>query len=341
VGFDVDFLVGDDFRLVMSHSPLERRLALVGPSGSGKTTLLRALAGLYGRRPGRIWFGERVMDGVPAEARGVGYLAQGFSLFPHMTVWQHLLFPVGATPPTAAYWLATLGLEGLSARYPAELSGGQRQRVALAQALCRSPNLLLLDEPFSALDTPVRRELRRELARLQRDLNLATVVVTHDPEEAAYLADAVIVVDQGTAAQAGPTRQVFGQPTSPEVARTLGVENVHRGRVAANGSIDTAGAQVETANPVASPGTAVLWKVTPEDVLLQPTGRLTGVITDVADLGIAVEYFVRINSELELLSRAAEPLPLQVGDVCRVAMAPGAVHVWTAGSRSDLAAASE
>ena len=192
VGFDVDLAVGDGFRLVLAHAPLERRLALLGPSGSGKSTLLRCLAGLYGVWPGRVWFGPRAMEGVPTESRRVGYLAQGFSLFAHMTVWEHLVFPIGATPPTAAYWLATLGLGDLAARYPAELSGGQRQRVALAQALCRSPDLLLLDEPFSALDTPVRHDLRRELRRLQRDLNLATVVVTHDPEEAAYLADAVI-----------------------------------------------------------------------------------------------------------------------------------------------------
>ena len=246
VGFDVDFLVGDDFHLAVAHSPLERRLALLGPSGSGKSTLLRSLAGLYGRRPGRVWFGRRAMEGVPTESRRVGYLAQGFSLFPHMTVWQHLVFPVGAAPSTAAHWLSAFGLEDLSARYPAELSGGQRQRVALAQALCRSPDLLLLDEPFSALDTPVRHDLRRELRRLQRDTNLATVVVTHDPEEAAYLADAVIVIDQGVASQAGPTRQVFGQPTSPEVARLLGVANVNRGLVSVSGSIDVAGSQVDT-----------------------------------------------------------------------------------------------
>jgi ABC-type Fe3+/spermidine/putrescine transport system ATPase subunit/ABC-type sulfate transport system permease component len=341
VGFDVDFLVGDGFRLVLAHSPLERRLALLGPSGSGKSTLLRSLAGLYGRRPGRIWFGPRVMEGVPTESRRVGYLAQGFSLFPHMTVWQHLVFPIGAVPPTAAYWLRTLGLEDLIARYPAELSGGQRQRVALAQALCRSPDLLLLDEPFSALDTPVRHDLRRELRRLQRDMNLATVVVTHDPEEAAYLADTVIVIDRGVASQAGPTRHVFGEPTSPEVARLLGVANVNRGLVSVSGSIDASGTQVDTTDPVPSPGTAVLWKVTPEDVLLHATGRLSGVITDIADLGTAVEYFVRVNSGLELKSRAAAPLPLQVGDVCRVEMAPDAVHVWTVESRSDSPAERE
>ena len=341
VGFDVDFVVGDGFHLVLAHSPLERRLALLGPSGSGKSTLLRCLAGLYGRRPGHVWFGPRAMEDVPTESRRVGYLAQGFSLFPHMTVWEHLVFPIGATPPTAAYWLATLGLEDLTARYPDELSGGQRQRVALAQALCRSPDLLLLDEPFSALDTPVRHDLRRELRRLQRDLNLATVVVTHDPEEAAYLADAVIVIDQGVATQTGPTRQVFGQPTSPGVARLLGVANVNHGVVSVSGSIDASGAQVDATDPVPSPGTAVLWRVTPEDVLLHATGRLTGVITDIADLGIAVEYFVRVNSDLELKSRAAAPLALQIGDVCGIELAPSAVHVWAVESPSDGAAGRE
>ena len=335
VGFDVDFVVGDGFRLVLAHSPLERRLALLGPSGSGKSTLLRCLAGLYGRRPGHVWFGPRVMEGVPTESRRVGYLAQGFSLFPHMTVWEHLVFPIGATPPTAAHWLATLGLGDLTARYPDELSGGQRQRVALAQALCRSPDLLLLDEPFSALDTPVRHELRRELSRLQRDLNLATVVVTHDPEEAAYLADAVIVIDQGVVSQTGPTRQVFGRPTSPAVARLLGVANVNHGVVSVGGSIDASGAHVDTTDSVPSPGTAVLWRATPEDVLLHATGLLTGVITDIADLGIAVEYFVRVNSDLELKSRAAAPLALQIGDVCRIELAPSAVRVWAVESPSD------
>ena len=338
VGFDVDFVVGDGFRLVLAHAPLERRLALLGPSGSGKSTLLRCLAGLYGRRPGRVWFGPRVMEGVPTESRRVGYLAQGFSLFPHMTVWEHLVFPIGATPPTAAYWLATLGLEDLTARYPHELSGGQRQRVALAQALCRSPDLLLLDEPFSALDTPVRHDLRRELKRLQRDLNLATVVVTHDPEEAAYLADAVIVIDRGVASQTGPTRQVFGQPTSPGVARLLGVANVNHGVVSVSGSIDASGAHVDTTDPVPSPGTSVLWRVNPEDVLLHATGHLTGVITDIAELGIAVEYFVRVNSDLELKSRAAAPLALQIGDVCRIELAPSAVRVWAVEGPSGGAA---
>jgi molybdate transport system permease protein len=269
------------------------------------------------------------MQDVPAESRRVGYLAQGFSLFPHLTVWQHLLFPVGATAPRATYWLATLGLEDLAGRYPAELSGGQRQRVGLAQALCRSPDLLLLDEPFSALDTPVRHELRRELRHLQRETGLATVVVTHDPEEAAYLADEVIVIDQGAALQAGPTRQVFTRPASPQVARLLGVANVNRGVMSSGGSIDSSGTRIDVTEAAPGPGTSVLWKVAPEHVALAPSGGLSAVVTDMADLGTSVEYFVRVNAELELRARTAAPLPLTVGGVCGVEVPPDAVVVWT------------
>ena len=120
---------------------------------------------------------------------------------------------------------------------------------------------------------------------------------------------------------------MFGRPTSPLVARLLGVANVNHGVVSASGSIDASGTQVDTTAPLPSPGTAVLWRVTPEDVLLRATGHLTGVITDIADLGIAVEYIVRVNADLELKSRATEPLALRIGDVCRIELAPSAVSV--------------
>jgi ABC-type nitrate/sulfonate/bicarbonate transport system ATPase subunit/ABC-type sulfate transport system permease component len=198
VSFDIDYHLGT-FHLELSHRAKGRHLAILGPSGSGKSALLRCLVGLYGPSPGAVWYGGQSVTGVAVDRRQVGYVAQGFSLFPHLTVWQQLLFAKDATPPMAAYWLTHLRLEGLQDRYPSELSGGQRQRVSLAQALCRSPELLLLDEPFSALDSPVRFELRRELRRLQQETGLATVLVTHDPEEAAFLADEVIVISNGGA----------------------------------------------------------------------------------------------------------------------------------------------
>ena len=165
------------------------------------------------------------MDRTAVNERPVSYVAQGFALYPHLTVWQQLLFGKGSKPETASYFLERLHLTGLQDRYPDQLSGGQRQRVALAQALCRSPGLLLLDEPFSAVDTPVRQELQRELRRLQKEIGLATVLVTHDPEEAAFLADEVIVISGGSELQSGPTKELYRRPSSPQVARLLGIVN--------------------------------------------------------------------------------------------------------------------
>ncbi len=218
VSFTLDYRLGT-FHLALDHQSHGSHLAILGPSGSGKSALLRSLAGLYGAAPGPVTYGDRPVTDVAVERRQVGYVAQGFALFPHLSVWRQLLFAAGATPSVAAYWLTHLHLEGLENRYPSQLSGGQQQRVGLAQALCRSPGLLLLDEPFSALDAPVRRELRREVRRLQQETGLATVLVTHDPEEAAFLADEIIVLSEGHALQAGPTRQIFSRPASPEVAR--------------------------------------------------------------------------------------------------------------------------
>ena len=158
-------------------------------------------------------------------------------MFPGRTAWQQVLFAAGADPALAAWWLRTLRLDGLEGRLPGELSGGQRQRVALARALAFQPRLVLLDEPFSALDAPVREELRRELRRLQRDAGLSTVIVTHDAEEAALLADEIIVIGEGGLLQAGPRAEVFSRPASPQVARLLGIPNLIHGTVAEPGVI--------------------------------------------------------------------------------------------------------
>ena len=181
------------------------------PPASGKSIALRALAGFLGPSAGRVQFNGAEVGPVRVEERRVGYVPQGHTMFPGRTVWQQVLFGVGADPALAAWWLRTLRLDGLQARLPGQLSGGQRQRVALARALAFQPRLVLLDEPFSALDAPVREELRRELRRLQRDAGLSTIIVTHDAEEAALLADEIIVIGDGGLLQAGPRAEVFGR----------------------------------------------------------------------------------------------------------------------------------
>ncbi len=234
--FDVDGCLGD-FRVRAGHQGNSSRLALLGPSGAGKSLTLKLLAGVQAPTAGWVRIGADELSALRPERRGIGYVPQGGGLLPHLDVWRQVTFAVDAHPAEAVWWLDRLGLTGLEGRYPAELSGGQAQRVALARALASPTRLLLLDEPLSALDTPVRRALRAELRRLQLDTGLASVVVTHDAEEAAALADDIVVLDAGRVLQAGARREVFGRPNSVAVARLLGLPNVHDGTLVGPGLV--------------------------------------------------------------------------------------------------------
>ena len=179
-------------------------VALLGPSGSGKTTLLRLVAGLEQPDSGELWLDGRPARGVPPGKRGIGFVFQGYALFQHMTAAQNIGFGLrvrgrdrAAIASTVERLLAMVRLEGLGARLPAQLSGGQRQRVALARALAVEPRILLLDEPFGALDRQVREELRMSLKRIQAELGITTLFVTHDQEEALALADRVVILNRG------------------------------------------------------------------------------------------------------------------------------------------------
>jgi len=217
-------------------------IALLGPSGSGKTTLLRIIAGLEFQDSGHVLFhGEDVSDRSVAE-RKVGFVFQHYALFKHMTVAENVAFGLsvkkgGERPAKAAIreraeeLLGLVQLPGLGERYPAQLSGGQRQRVALARALAIEPQLLLLDEPFGALDAKVRKDLRRWLVDLHRKMGLTSVFVTHDQDEALEMADRVVVMDHGVIEQVGTPEQVYMDPVSPFVADFVGETN----KLAVNG----------------------------------------------------------------------------------------------------------
>ncbi|HEV2426621.1 MAG TPA: ATP-binding cassette domain-containing protein, partial [Acidimicrobiales bacterium] len=307
VAFSLDHTVGS-FRLAVDHGP-STRLAVIGASGSGKSTLLRSLAGLAPRGGDSVAFGPDDVSRSPAETRGVGYVAQGFALYPHLTVWRHLTLSPRSHDRLASHWLERLGLAGLAGRYPSELSGGQRQRVALAQALARAPRVLLLDEPLSALDVPVRAELRRELRTLQRETGIASVVVTHDPEEAAYLADEVMVIAGGRCLQAGTTSSVFARPASPEVARLLGIANLLEASTLRDGVVSLGSDELAASTNGLNPGDAVMVAVRPERVALRAgapgPGELAGVVTAAADVGAAVDYRVELGGGARLLARSS------------------------------------
>jgi sulfate transport system ATP-binding protein len=205
-------------------------VALLGPSGSGKTTLLRILAGLEAPQQGRVYFdGQDVTSDRPA-SRGIGFVFQHYALFGHMTVARNIAFGLEVMKggPSKAdimqrvdQLLDLVQLPGLGGRYPSQLSGGQRQRVALARALAREPRILLLDEPFGALDAKVRRELRGALRTIHDELGLTSIFVTHDQEEAFALADRVAVLNSGRIEQFAPLDEVATAPATPFVASFL------------------------------------------------------------------------------------------------------------------------
>ncbi len=264
------------FTLDVAWQPRTRRLAIIGPSGSGKSLALRIIAGLEANDSGAVTLGATDLGVLPPERRQIGYMPQDYGLFPHMTVAQQLAFPVDADAASARYWLAHLGLDTLTQRLPRQLSFGQRQRVALARALTRHSPLLLFDEPFAALDTPRRRKLQQSLRALQREIAAVTVIVTHDPDEAALLADEVLVIEQGRMLQAGPVDAVFARPASLRVADLLGLHNIGEGVVRGTGEIETArGLRLPYADALAQ-GSRVMWRVAPRALRAAPDGRWEG-----------------------------------------------------------------
>ena len=208
-------------------------VALLGPSGSGKSTLLRLIAGLEEADAGRVWITGEEATTRSVQERQVGFVFQHFALFKHRTVRQNVGFGLelrgwkhDAIRRRVDELLELVQLQGFGNRYPSQLSGGQRQRVALARALAVQPRVLLLDEPFSALDAKVRKELRAWLRNLHDEMHVTTVIVTHDQEEAMEVADKIVVMNQGRIEQIGSPAQIYDQPASPFVMSFVGAVNV-------------------------------------------------------------------------------------------------------------------
>jgi molybdate transport system ATP-binding protein len=303
-------------------------LALVGPSGSGKTTVLRCIAGLHRARNGHIrcgdttWFdSENGADLAPQE-RSVGFVFQNYALFPHLTAIENIAtalghLPRGARASRASALLERVHLAGLESRRPAELSGGQQQRVAVARALAREPKVLLLDEPFSAVDQVTRRKLQRELAELRRGLAIPMILVTHDLEEAAMLADSLALLHHGRTLQTGTPEEVLTKPKDAVIAALVAARNIFQAHVLAHDAernvtlIDWNGRKLETAPaPHFAAGAPIAWTIPPADVILhrrvQPSrgiveNPVTGVIIDQIRLGSLTSVSIRVPGEEQAL----------------------------------------
>jgi sulfate transport system ATP-binding protein len=233
-------------------------VGLLGPSGGGKSTILRIIAGLETADAGEVWIDGRRVDHVHARKRQIGFVFQHYALFRHMTVGDNIAFGLDVqgiardrVGERVRELLALMGLGGLDERYPSQLSGGQRQRVALARALAPAPKLLLLDEPFGAVDAKVRDELRRWLRKLHDEVHTTSIFVTHDQDEAFAVSDRVLIVQRGRLEQAGSPTEILDEPASEFVARFVGDVNVFEGE--SRGGFAWVGPiRVPMAHPVAS-----------------------------------------------------------------------------------------
>src|SRR5450759_1966658 len=288
-------------------------VALLGPSGCGKTTALRLLAGLEQADGGRVVIGGADVTTVPANKRDVGMVFQAYSLFPHMVAWENVAFglqmrKVGAAERKrrALEVLDLVGLAPYANRYATQLSGGQQQRVALARALAIRPKVLLLDEPLSALDAKVRSRLRDEIRRVQLEVGITTLFVTHDQEEALAIADRVGVMNAGHLEQLGPPTLVYTRPATPFVAEFVGLTNRLSGEVK-SGMVEVRGTLLPLVQPNEPQGPAIAL-VRPEAVSLATDGNLAdgplvGTVIAVAFLGATSRVTVDLGGGVTVLAQ--------------------------------------
>jgi spermidine/putrescine ABC transporter ATP-binding subunit len=299
---------------------------LLGPSGCGKTTLLRLVAGFYSPDGGEIRFDDRVVNAVPPHERGIGMVFQNYALWPHMTVLENVSYglklrkvPASEITGRVHGVLDKVKLAGLGDRYPGQLSGGQQQRVALARALVLNPQILLLDEPLSNLDAKIRIQVRAEIRKLQKELGITTIYVTHDQEEALTLSDRIAVLNQGKVFQIGPPKALYERPANRFVADFIGINNLVDGTVRAiEGSLRTV--RVETAVGEISAiyderlraGDRCVICIRPENAAVDgesggERNHLKGKISFAAYLGNTLRYDVDLGNDVVFKADVGDP----------------------------------
>ena len=316
----------DGFTLDVAWRTDARRLAILGASGSGKSATLRLIAGLDRADAGSLRLNGEELTALPAFARAIAYVPQSYALLPHLTVAEQVRFARGCDPGRARHWTRRLELAGLEDRRPAELSLGQQQRVALARALARPSRLLLLDEPFSALDAPLRARLREAMLALQREIAAPPLLVSHDPEEAMQLADELLLLDAGRGLRCGPVEEVYRRPGGEVAARLLGASNVAAGIAVGPGRVACGGVHLSVAGPALAAG-PVGWSVRAEGVSLDAAGGVEATLVRAEDpRGGRRRLTLRIGDALvhATVNPGCEARP----GPCRVAIDPAAMQVW-------------
>jgi iron(III) transport system ATP-binding protein len=322
---------------------------LVGPSGCGKTTLLRIIAGLLDQDAGSVLFNEDRMDDVPPYLRNIGVVFQSYAIFPHLTVGENIAYGLKArrvSPDRITAKVAEASqlvqLEGLLDRMPSQLSGGQQQRVVLARALVIEPRLLLMDEPLSNLDAKLRVQIRSLIRAVQRELQITTIYVTHDQEEALAISDTIAVMDRGRVLQVGKPWELYLKPANRFVADFIGTMNVFRGRVEEGAAGDlralvTGFGQRWQVPAAGAPGASISVGVRPESLALEPGAHageawnsLTGTVTEAAYLGAVVRYEVRVADGLTVTADIHNP------DFAAIRLVGDRVTLWFAASRAVL-----
>lgn len=310
-------------------------LTILGPSGSGKTTLLRVVAGFEAPDGGSVKVDDVDIAALPPAKRDIGMVFQNYALFPHLTVQRNVAFPLemrNVTKPEIARRvteaLGLVELAGYDDRLPRQLSGGQQQRVALARAIVFNPRLLLLDEPFGALDRKLRETMQLEVRRLQRRLGLTTVFITHDQEEALVLSDRIAVMNQGTIQQIASTVEIYDRPASGFVADFVGESNILHGKVSAPGTVVLDSGVALQVTAAVRAGTRVGLLMRPERFSSR-ANPFIGEVVEAVYLGSSFKLLLRCKGGVQLIVRqpARGTLP-GVGEIVTVGIEPDEIHVF-------------
>ncbi len=317
-------------------------ITLLGPSGCGKTTTLRLIAGFLDPDSGSVCFEGKDLNGVPAYKRQVNTIFQRYALFPHLNVYENIAFgmrvkklPEDTVKSKVTELLKLVNLEGFEKRKIATLSGGQQQRIAIARAIANEPKVLLLDEPLAALDLKLRKDMQKELRKMQKQLGITFVFVTHDQEEALTMSDRVVVMDKGKIQQVGTPQDIYNEPKNAFVADFIGESNILDGIMLKDLSVEFSGQTFECLDKGFGVNEEVDVVVRPEDVDIVSTdkGMLKGTVTSVAFLGVHYEIIVDIGGFKWMIQTTDEHF---VGDNVGLIIEPDAIHIMKKSEYSGL-----